>query len=149
MAFTKAEILAMSGTVVDEYVLEQVMQFGRATNLGGSGGQVQAPESWIESGPSAPWTRADGSSAPAAPSYIVWVRTVLGSEGLDNLTWMQRITAAMGARGFRLNLFQSAVGGPWTAAYGPAAGGAPATTIQITVPKMEDAVRRAALLAVQ
>ena len=86
--------------------------------------------------------------APPAPSYLVWVRTVLRDQGLDNLEWMERISVAMGARSMRLNAYCDTAG-VWTVAFGPAGGALPGATLQIQLPKLEDAVRRAALLAVQ
>src|SRR5262245_42991443 len=142
--FTKADILAMSPKVVDEYVLEQVLGYIRVSGLAVTGGPSTG-ECWVAIGPTLPWTRADQSGASQAPGYEVWPRVSMPS--LDTQEWFRRIVAKAGASGMRLDTFLSA--GVWSAAFVAVASGAPPATRVIEAATMEDATRRAALLAVQ
>lgn len=145
MPFTKADILAMAPKVVDEYVLEQVLSYARVSGLVVAGG-ASTGECWVATGPTQPWQRADQTLATPAPSYEVWPRSTMPA--LDTPEWFQRIVAKAGAAGLRLDVFLQ--GSTWSAAFVPVASGAPTSARIIDVQtSMEDATRRAALLAVQ
>lgn len=148
MPFTKQEIIDMPPGVVDEYVLEQVFQYKLVHELKiGQGTDLQ--EAWVDPLGSGtfPWVRLDGSSPLApVPGYIVWPRAT--PPKTDTPEWFVKIVARAGGLNFRLDVFLQA--GVWSAAIVPVASGAPpASAIVTSMVSMEDATRRAALLAVQ
>jgi hypothetical protein len=146
MPFTKAEILAMPSNVVDEYVAESVLQWGRAltAEVINSDGQIKASiaQAWAENKGGAQGTRADASTF-TGPQYRLLPVADTPRFAVD--PWPLRIVAKMAARGYTLEL--KASGGNAAAVF--YTGTRPPTPDYVVLPDAGDAVRRAALVAVQ
>lgn len=141
---TKDQVLALPAATADEYVAEQVMQWARAASVVVTGG-LSIENGWVENAGSSDVIRRDGSPV-SAPNYRLL--PVVQTPAFDGADWPQRIIAKMLERGFRFQAQR--VGAEVLAAFhAPAATPAEVEAAACGSASAGDAVRRAALFAVQ
>ena len=146
MALTKADIVALPDGTVNDLAAEQVLGWMRAGGLSiGENASISTDEAWLEAATLSTVTRADGSTVQV-PSYLVHPRAQMP----DFVTgvWPLAIMRRMAARGLRM-IFQAAGNGYACAFVLPTATSAEILAASVTAATVADAIRRAALLAVQ
>lgn len=142
MPFTKAQILAAPPSVVDDYVAEQVMQWSRAASVRLLSGASVDQATMVENTGNSAVSRVDGSAVQnGAPNFVLYTKP----PDFASADWPQRIIHKMAQRGYT---FEYRIVGENAAAVFYQ-GTRPASPDYVEVPNGGDAVRRAALLAVQ
>jgi len=139
MALTKAQILALPDNVVNDLVAEQVMQWTRGASLATPDGGISMPDGAFQDNTgNVNVTRPDGTVV-SAPVWMVRPMGQLPNFALDE--WVLSIMRKMAIRNFTLTLLRS--GANVSVSFLPA--GADPVVLAVA----GDAVRRAALFAVQ
>jgi hypothetical protein len=139
VGLAKATIEGLSGDQVNDLVTDQVMGFVRMGRIVRPG--LEIPPSWADKKGSTSVPTGSGTNVNA-PNYEL---RLMPGETPDYMTeeWHSKLVAKMIRRGFKMELFQ--VAETFSAAfYVP-----PALPVPIVASDDKDAVRRAALLAVQ
>jgi len=141
--FEKRDILGMPGAVVDEYVCEEVLGWARAAaaRLGGASIEETA---WVETLGSSAVTRRDGTKT-TAPRYGM-VAVAGGTPDFADAGEVVQILEAMARAGYELRFTWAEEA--FRASYATSPGDHGDAT-EIALPSAPDALRRAALLAVQ
>ena len=139
MPFTKAEIEALPPRHVDDYVTEQVLGWSHAARvvLGGTSSE----HSWVEQAGQEQVTRADGKTLQAPIYELRPVAT--GTPDFAEVENVNRVLKAMLKASYELEL--KASGSDVSASFIQSGG----THDPIVTGTAPDAIRRAALLAVQ
>lgn len=142
MPFTKPQILAAPANVVDDYVAEQVMQWSRAASVRLLNGAAVDEPTMVQNTSNSPVSRVDGSAVQnGAPNYVLYQQPP-DFAGAD---WPQRVIHHMAGRGYTFE-YRIISGNAAAVFY---QGARPASPDFLEVANGGDAVRRAALLAVQ
>lgn len=141
---TKAQVLALPNAHRDDYVAEQVMQWGRAASVNLDGGAVEVPNgAWTRNSGNTAVTRRDGSTFGPAPNYDVLA--VDNTPDFAAGTYPQQVLFRMIARNFVWEIGRSGV----NASVLCFTGARPAVPDPVVLPDLGDAIVRAALVAVQ
>lgn len=143
MPFSKTQILAAPANVVDDYVGEQVLQWSRAASVAVGSTAVEA--AFVENKGNTALSRVDSTAiAGGAPNYFLRPFPVQ-TPNFAREDWPQRIIHHMAGRGFTFE-YKLIAGNAAAVFY---SGIRPALPDFVELLDGGDAVRRAALLAVQ
>jgi hypothetical protein len=141
MPFTKAQILAAPAAQVDDYVAESVMQWSRAASVKLGTTSTDTP-TLVENTGNSPVSRVDNTQvAGGGPNYQLRAKP----PDFSREDWPQKVIHKMALRGFS---FEYKVSGSDAAAVFYT-GARPGSPDYVVLPDPGDAVRRAALVAVQ
>lgn len=140
MPFNKLQILAMSPATVDQYVAEQVFQWALGASVKLDSGGVEVGPCFLENLGMQQIGRPDGTRVDAAQYSL----HPMPAPDFTSSDWPGKIIDHMARRGFRFDYRRIS---PNAAAVFFTTPSSPEQYIEL--PDPDDAVRRAALLAVQ